>query len=745
MKLHIELPRLLSMGLDEIACRGRQATSKWLERIAMPERPADLGRRVVTSLVSGPATAVIRKQARRGRVEEASRLLLERFREAGPARFFDGAARAGTEALLAAQAPEARDEVVARAERVCRGRFDLLGYESLSFGAPVDWHLDPVSERRAPRLPWSRLDPLDAAQVGDHKVIWELNRHQWLVDLGLAYRLTGDERYAEVFAARVREWMRANPWGIGINWASSLEVALRLMAWCWALFLFGESRALTPELFTEMVGELAAHARHVERYLSRYFSPNTHLTGEALGLFYAGVVFPELRGARRWRALGQRILEAESRRQILPDGVHFELATCYHRYTVEIYLHFLILAARNSLAVAPELVERVGRMLDFLLAIRRPDGSIPQMGDADGGWLLPLVRRPPEDLRGVFAAAAALFGRPDCAWAAGGPAPETVWLLGPSGAKALDALAPAPPVMPASRLFGWGGYAVMRSGWGANGHQLIFDVGPLGCPVSAGHGHADLLSIQCSAWGEPYLVDPGTYCYTAEPAWREFFRGTAAHSTAMVDGVSQTAPAGPFRWRERPAARLLRWASTDAQDLAEAQHTGYARLADPVIHRRRVLWIKPRCWVLVDDLEGSAEHEIELRFQFAPLEVTLDASLWARARGSRGHGLLVRPFSSAPLKAEVRVGELAPIRGWVSPDYGRRQPAPVLIYSTVTGLPFRIVTVLLPVEDGAAAPPEVSPLLDGGSAVVGLVFEDGRETVDLRAPLQLPAMASVQP
>src|SRR5439155_7897509 len=182
--------RLSRMGVDEIACRGRQVTSRWLERIAMPEeRPADLGRRALASLASGPATAVVRQQARRGRVEEAARLLLARFRDAGPARFFDGAASAGTEALLAAQGAEARDEVVARAERLCRGSFDLLGYEALSFGTPVDWHLDPVSGRRAPRLHWSRLDPLDAARVGDHKVIWELNRHQWLVDLGLAYRL----------------------------------------------------------------------------------------------------------------------------------------------------------------------------------------------------------------------------------------------------------------------------------------------------------------------------------------------------------------------------------------------------------------------------------------------------------------------------------------------------------------------------------------------------------------------------
>ena len=78
---------------------------------------------------------------------------------------------------------------------------------------------------------------------------------------------------------------------------------------------------------------------------------------------------------------------------MLPDGVYFEQSTCYQRYTVEIYLHFLILAMRNGMAIPADVGQRVQRMLDFLLAIRRPDGSIPQIGDADGGWLLPLATR----------------------------------------------------------------------------------------------------------------------------------------------------------------------------------------------------------------------------------------------------------------------------------------------------------------------------------------------------------------
>src|SRR5207249_4717018 len=109
---------------------------------------------------------------------------------------------------------------------------------------------------------------------------------------------------------------------------------------------------------------LAAHAAHVGRYLSEYFSPNTHLTGEALGLLYAGVLLPEHPEARSWRERGAAILEREVARQVLTDGVYFEQATCYQRYTVEIYLHFLILARGASIVVSPDVDTAVERMLD---------------------------------------------------------------------------------------------------------------------------------------------------------------------------------------------------------------------------------------------------------------------------------------------------------------------------------------------------------------------------------------------
>jgi len=699
----VRLQRLLTVGLGGLADRGRQEGWKWLERAGV----AGAGPRPVEP-AEGPH---------------------ERDRATGTDRFFAGATSPETPSLLGGLMPEARERVVRSAGSILKCRFDLLGYRGLYFGNPVDWHLDPIAGRRQPLAHWSRIDPLDPRKTGDSKVVWELNRHQWLVRLGQAFRLTGDERFAESVSRHVRDWLAANPRGRGINWTSSLEAALRLISWCWVLRLIQESAALTDDLRRLLRAGIANHASRVERYLSRTFSPNTHLTGEALGLFYAGSLLEDLPAAGRWRRLGARILLDESARQILPDGVYFEQSTCYQRYTAETYLHFMILAGRGGMRLPPVVGERVCRLLDFLLAVRLPDGSMPSIGDADGGGLLPLDDRDPGDLRGVFSTAAALFDRSDYAWAAGGAQPETLWLLGPAGLAALEELRPEPPEGAPSRVFPDGGYAVMRSGWSPHDHHLIFDVGPLGCPISGGHGHADLLALQCCAYGKRFLADAGTGVYTGDPEWRDFFRGTAAHSTVMIDGESQAVTTGPFSWKQRPAARLRRFTTSDACDYADAEHDAYARLPDPVRHRRRVLFVKPRYWVVVDDLDGRDVHRVEVRFQFAPMVVTVDPALWARAYAPGRHDLRIRPFATVPIEAEVREGRAEPIEGWVSPDYGRRLSAPVLIYRVVTRLPLRVVTLLLPGDRPFAPAPEVSPLIAEDGALAGIRFEKPREIV----------------
>jgi uncharacterized heparinase superfamily protein len=707
------LRRIRDMRFAEMAYRGWQEASKWLERVA----PVDLPER---------AEALLWKHAPELASPDAA---LYALRERVPRRFFAGADEGMARALLTAKLPEYPGAVIGDADALVTLRFDLLGHRTLWFGDPIDWHLDPLRARRAPLVAWSLIDAADSNAVGDARLVWELNRQQWLVRLAEAWTLTRDPRYAESCVRTIDSWLDANPPGVGINWASTVEVSLRLISWCWTLLLLRDSPAVTGPWVQKVLAAIWLHATHVRRYLSYYCARNTDLMTEALGLLYAATLFPEFRESDRWRDAATRILVDECDAQVCRDGVHFERSTGYHRYAVEAYLHFLLLANRNGIAVPDHVPDRVQQMFEFLLAMRQPDGSIPVVGDDDGGRLLRFGNGSSTDARSLFAVGAALFGRRDFAWAADGLAPDVVWLLGGNGVRTFDSLHPASPATSASRVFPSGGYASMRSGWESDAHHAIVDIGPIGCPVSGGHGHADLLSVQCSIFGEPCLVDAGTYCFTSEPHWREYFRSTAAHSTIVVDGQSQAQPEGPFGWHGQPRVRLREWHSTPQFDFLDAEHDGYRGLPDPVMHRRRVIFVKPGYWILVDDLSGGARHQVDLTFQFGTLGVTLGTHPWARAQTPGGRVLWVCPFPSAPVQPALKCGDLSPIGGWISRHFGEREPAPMLIYSFAVALPWRIVTLLLPDKQGMPFPPAVRAIYDDAGLPTGIAFDRPRRVV----------------
>ena len=563
------------------------------------------------------------------------------------------------------------------------------------------------------------------------------SRHQVLVRLAQAFALTRDERHAEACLAAIDAWLAISEQ----RGATRSETGFRLISWCWALVLLRDAHAVTPIRLATIADSLYRQAAGLIEQGHSILA--TDVTVNALALFYVGTLFPNFLESSRWRDLAARVLIAECERQVHPDGVHFEQSSCFQGYAADAYLHFVLLAARAGLDVPPLVSARLQRMVEFALATRMPDGSVPCIGDSDGGSLLPLAQRSNADPRGRFAVAAALFGRADFAWAAEGASPEVAWLMGIDGVRRFDALRPAPPTSSPSRAFPSGGYAVMRTGWQRDAHQMLVDIGPIGCPVSGAHGHADLLSLQCSVFGEPVIVDPGTHCY-GDSRWRDFFRSTAAHSTIVVDGVSQAEPAGSFGWRRQPRVRLREWHSTAEMDFLDAEHNGYAALPQPVNHRRRVILIKPvdhvqgkgvdsaqsgAYWIVVDDLHGSGRHDIDLTFQFASLNVELAAHPWARAGASGGPCLWISPFPSAPAQPAVTCGAAAPIRGWISPEFTRLSPAPMLIYRFAVALPWRIVTLLLPDRQGLSAPPGVRPIYDAGGLPHGFVFDRPRRLV----------------
>ena len=647
------------------------------------------------------------------------------------ARFFSAVADApAIGEYLRTQSPETVQSVIDSAEHIRDGSFDLLGYTGLSFGNPIDWHLDPTTGKKAPTEHWSRISYLDPTVVGDHKVIWELNRHQHFMVLGRAYRMTGREEFARAFVDQVVGWMNENPPNTGVNWASSLEVAYRLIAWLWALEFFRPSPVLTSAIRLRMHKFLYVHATHLERYLSTYFSPNTHLTGEALGLVYAGSLLPEFRRSRGWADVGWSILETQLFRQVLPDGVYFEQATYYHRYTADIYLHAVLLARASGRSESAAISERLDLLIDHLADITRPDGSIPSIGDDDGGRLAALEERGCNDVRAPLATAAVLFGRPKYAFVAGVIPEETLWLVGLERAAALDGMRSASPAE-GSRAFALGGYAVMRDGWDANANIAVIDCGPHGT-ANCGHSHADALSVDLTVSGCAMFIDPGTFGYTVSSTDRDLFRATAMHNTLTLDGESSSVPAGPFSWLTRTNAQLDMWWTSLLIDYFVGSHRGYERISAGSVHERRVFFTKGSgYWIIWDTIAVARAHEVVVHFHAAPGTVV--------SRDGPRSTYVERSFRGGRAGAAIAAfGTTERVRwstAWVSECYGRRVLAPVCgIYGDQSERQ-DIVSVIVPTTSPDSV--IISPVdADGGYAIT-VSLPQATDTVTLRTATRL--------
>jgi len=497
------------------------------------------------------------------------------------------------------------------------GRYDVLGYQNVDFGTPPDWHRDPVHDRRASPRFWVDVSYLDPGQ-GDHKIIWEINRHQHWLGFARAFHLTRDRRYYSAVTAQLENWMAVNPPLHGVNWASMLEIGLRSISWLWILHFFAieaakDSRDEAPWVVDLLLG-LNRQLLHVERNLSLYFSPNTHLSGEALALYVSGRALPELRNSRRWAELGRRVLLQEIDHQILADGGHAERSTHYHRYATDFYLLALLIARATEDPAAPRFEEALTRLSRYLRTITDDQGRMPLIGDDDGGQLFPICHRPPWDCRDTLAAAAIALRDPSLA--VDNAPEEPYWFCGDDELDSipLDHRSPA-----SSTALPDSGYYVSRT---RDGDHLVFDAGPHGF-MNGGHAHADALSISLTVRGRPLLVDAGTATYTMDPELRDLMRSTAMHNTVVINGRSQSRPRGPFHWHNATNARPSFWRSEAHFDYVEGRHDGYA----PVTHARGILALQGVGWVIVDHLAGSGDATADTMWHFHP-----DWHVEARAR-----------------------------------------------------------------------------------------------------------------
>lgn len=368
---------------------------------------------------------------------------------------------------------------------------------------------------------------------------------------------------------------------------------------------------------------------------------------EAQGAGFIAMTFPEFKSASKWRRKAFDHLKLMINKQVRPDGHHNEQCLTYHMGSILWFARTAEMAEANGLKneFGTDYWKRLAMMCEIPMKLCLPDGQLAQFGDTHS----------PIDWRTTLAEYAPFFKREDMLYVATG---------GKEG---------APPTETAFALPNSGFYS-MRSGWNDKSIMMVLKCGPDG----GTHCHPDNGTFEIFARNRRLTPDSGCYLYHGDVKAHKWFRQTRVHQTLTLDGQDTTY-----------APKLLVWKPCKNTDVLVVENQGYKKLK----HRRAVLFVEKRFFVLIDDALGEACGTAMLHFQLSPDPHQFDhVKLSACTRFDTGTNLLIQALPQTGLK-------LVPEEGWVSFKYGTREPRPAFRFELKKEIKnLRFVTVLVPWE-----------------------------------------------
>ncbi len=566
-----------------------------------------------------------------------------------------------------------RERSMHRAERLLAGACTILNRE-VSIAGAVDWHRDPLSDYRWPSAFHADLALYELGGRIDVKYVWELNRHQFLVDLARGWMFTRDERFASRAWELILDWIAKNPLYEGVNWTSGLEVAVRSISWLWTLAGLADWPGATEVRRAEVVRSLAEHAVYLRQHLSFYSSPYNHLIGEATALNLVGRWLSGLPTAIRWQSEGRDVLVEHGPRQFYADGLCVEQAVGYHFFTLGFLTHAAI-SARCSESTLHEIEPIVCRAFERAAVLQQPDGRWPAIGDVDSARSIPVLPDDFWDFRGLCSLAAVVFESPALKTTSAVPGAELYWLLGTDGIAAWHHLTDSP--LPQGAVFCDAGYAVARCEQGRKRDWMLFDVGSLGDGVhgdatpSVAHGHAGALQIVLFQDGRPVTVDAGMPFYFGPREWVDHFRSAAAHNTLEVEGAAMARTAGRLAWSH--ACRPGRLDTNIGPDAWIAR--GRLHLPGRVRVERHILGLPGRGIWVADLVITDRPREVRWYWQLADgsCEVEVGGPSWSKV--NLAGRMLLTWTSGHDLMTDLDVSRDDGPVGWQAPEYGQLRPA----------------------------------------------------------------------
>ena len=543
-----------------------------------------------------------------------------------------------------------------------------------------NWHKDIFSGREfekkfAKSINIRQFDDLSA------KNVWEINRLQFIPQLAIQYNKSGDIALLHKIVDLNISWIDNNPYLIGVNWYSNIEVNLRLINWffTWEI-LDVEMLCNKHEWFKDFTEKIwlpviYKHCYYSKANPSKYSSANNHLISEYAGLFIAASKWKFSESAQ-WLNYAKKGLETEIVKQHV-NGINKEEAAEYIQFITDFLLITYVVGKKTNNSFSEKYEKTLNEIAEYIYLFTDIKTNFPRYGDEDDGRVVKLyLTQNDNNFKSILSSAAILFASEKYKTKSNGYDLKNQILFGKEGQKNYDSLAISDNLQ-SSFFFEKEGHLIFRKQKAIFKEiYLHFDAAPLGYLAIAAHGHADALSFVMNINGREFFIDSGTYSYHIAKKWREYFVGTTAHNTICIDDLNQAYHASDTMWLNHYKCDTLSVIANDDYECVEASHTGYKN----VQHRRKIEFNKVEESFTITDyltVTDNKEHSILLHFHLHP-EIEILETSKSNYKLSDKQKIKLRIECDNQLVTKIIKGSEDPVLGWYSPSFMQKCPTNVI-------------------------------------------------------------------
>lgn len=439
---------------------------------------------------------------------------------------------------------------------------------------PIDWQLDFKSGFRWSAQSWYKSIQYGAKTGVDIKVPWELARMQHFPTLAQAAALSGKstqqfqprEVYEGEFRNQIIDFIALNPPRWGVNWTTSMDVAIRAVNWLISYDYFRSIGTTFDDYFEKIFRRsIYEHGKHIITNLE--YSPilrGNHYLADIAGLLFIAAYLPSTSETDMWLAFAVQEILAETKLQFLPDGGNFEASVPYHRLSAEMVMYCAVLLdklppekvvalthynnrlkkgtpkLKSKLEHYHQLKELLPAILRFAHHVAKPNGNSPQIGDNDSGRFFKLLPNYTEittlTARTTYLTLRNYKELPD----------DHIFLVenhnNHQELQEIPQLLHCPSLLKETNEVKVGLTSFENFGldiYRTDNYYCAVRCGAIGQRGKGGHAHNDQLSIELQIRGQDVFVDGGTYLYTPSANMRNYFRSTSAHNTIIPESKEE--------------------------------------------------------------------------------------------------------------------------------------------------------------------------------------------------------------